>query len=295
MVGGGDSGDNSDDQQEGGSGQEADGTDDPSQTGQSNQPGNNKAQENICMPGAVLPAPGLEDGTVSMEEAKQEIRHRIQQAADQEKMIGSGAGNFISTISNSNRGNRVPSDQIVRFMEKIRSNTKSFARPKRRFLQRQIYLPTPKKKRSTLHVCIDTSGSVGMSETQNYLANITNWAAELRLDLIRIAYVDTKIHRCEETDSIWHDTYLYNGSGAASMELITIGGGGTSFDPIFKAIEEDREEVAGLIYMTDGCGYVQVDEPNYPVLWLTSYEAPEFYPSSNSWGEIVYLNRQPSF
>ena len=287
----GDSGDDSDDQQEGGSGQGEDDANDPSQSGQSSQPGNNKTQENICRPGDVLPAPGLEDGTVSMEEAKQEIRHRIQQAADQEKMIGSGAGNLISGISDNNRRNQVPSDEIVRFMAKVRSSTKSFSRPKRRFLQRQIYLPTPKKKRSILHVCIDTSGSVTMDETESYLANIICWAAELGLDLIRIAYVDTKVHKCEDTDSIWHDTYLAGGS-AASMELITIGGGGTSFDPIFKAIEEDGEEVAGLIYMTDGCGSVRSDEPHYPVMWLTSHEAPQFYPSSSLWGEVVYLENQ---
>ena len=297
MVGeSGDSGEDSDDQQKGGSGQESD--DSPSntsQSSQSSQPGNNKTQENICKPGNVLPAPEVQEGSEAVESAKQDIRSRILQAREQEEMIGTGSGSLISTISDCGDGQLLASNEVGRFIEKTQSTTRSFARPNRRFLQRQMYLPTPKNKHSILHVCMDTSGSVGESDLKNYLANIKAWASDLRLDLVRVAYVDSEIHRCEETGSIWHDHYLHEGSGAASLELVAMGGGGTSFDPIFEAIEDDQEEVSALIYMTDGCGSVSVGEPDYPVLWLISKGAygnrePNFY-RNDSWGEIIKVNR----
>jgi len=252
--------------------------------------GNNKNQEKVCRPGDVLSAPELKEGIEATEKAKQEIHDRIQDASLQEKISGDGAGGFISTITASDYGNTVPSDEIGQFIEKVQSITRSFARPNRRFLQRQMYLPTPKKKHSTLHVCIDTSGSVEITELQDYLANITRWATELRLDLVRVAYVDSEIHKCSETDGIWHDIHLNDGSGAHSIELIAVGGGGTSFDPIFEAIEEEQEEVMALIYMTDGYGHVTIEEPDYQVLWVTSGIKPSCY-GNNLWGDIIYLNR----
>ena len=240
--------------------------------------------------GDVLPAPELKEGDEATNKAKQEIHDRIQDASLQEKISGHGSGGFISTITDSGSRKTIPSDEIGQFIEKAQSITKTFARPNRRFLQRQMYLPTPKKKHSTLHVCIDTSGSVSVEELKDYLANIIRWAMEFRLDLIRVAYVDSEIHKCNKTDDIWHDIHLNDGSGAHAMELITVGGGGTSFDPIFEAIEEEQEEIMALIYMTDGYGHVSIDEPDYQVLWVTSGCSPNFY-GNNLWGDIIYLNR----
>ena len=69
------------------------------------------------------------------------------------------------------------------------------------------------------------------------------------------------------------------------MELDVFGGGGTSFDPIFDYIEEEGVPVSSLIYFTDGYGQVYSEQPNYPVMWLTSGATPRFY--GDQWGEVI--------
>jgi predicted metal-dependent peptidase len=58
------------------------------------------------------------------------------------------------------------------------------------------------------------------------------------------------------------------------MELNIYGGGGTSFDPIFDYIEKNNEDVGGLVYFTDGYGSVSNRSPSFPVLWITTGQAP---------------------
>jgi predicted metal-dependent peptidase len=53
-----------------------------------------------------------------------------------------------------------------------------------------------------------------------------------------------------------------------SENFILIGGGGTSFKPAFKWIEENLNECLGLIYITDGYGEYPEQEPNFQVLWV---------------------------
>jgi predicted metal-dependent peptidase len=45
------------------------------------------------------------------------------------------------------------------------------------------------------------------------------------------------------------------------------GGGGTSFVPVFKWIEENDIEPEALVYLTDMYGDFPSKAPSYPVLW----------------------------
>jgi|TARA_R100001530_G_scaffold39196_2_gene30298 predicted metal-dependent peptidase len=236
-------------------------------------------------PGDVMDAEEEGDDLI---EAEEELDERIADASLLEKSVGRGKGGMMTKIADQ-VGKTSTSEHIRHWLQtRYTSPNKSLARPNRRFVHKKIYLPTPKKQVERLHVCIDSSASVGKSELADYRAQIVRYAKELGLNVIRVAYVDSRIHENKIDGGIWHDIVL-DGASPDSIELNVHGGGGTSFDPIFNRVEEEGEEVTALVYMTDGYGSVSVNEPTYPVLWLSSGCEPDFYRTSR-WGKHVSLS-----
>ena len=130
-----------------------------------------------------------------------------------------------------------------------------------------------------LYVATDSSASVGMTEFEQYRKNMIRWAKELNLQRIHIAYIDSRIHKNPDTNEPWWTIDLTSGRGADALELDVHGGGGTSFDPIFKHIRDNDEahKIGALVYFTDGYGYVEdITSVPYPVLWITSAVSPNF-------------------
>jgi predicted metal-dependent peptidase len=86
-------------------------------------------------------------------------------------------------------------------------------------------------------------------------------------------YTDAKVHKVEEFDP-----------EEAEVQFHPVGGGGTSFIPVFEEIEKRDIKPALLIYFTDLLGRFPEVAPNYPVLWVSTNEnavAP--------FGETTYL------
>jgi len=90
-------------------------------------------------------------------------------------------------------------------------------------------------------------------------------------------------------------TFVYTDYGVAGTETFTSedspikltpkGGGGTSFKPFFKWVEEQDRQPAFVLYFTDLYGGFPEIEPDYPVLWVTKtrgYNVP--------FGETVHID-----
>ena len=118
----------------------------------------------------------------------------------------------------------------------------------------------PRRKRDGIGLLVvgrDTSGSIDRTLCAEFTAQINLLCAEVGCEAIVID-CDTEI--CAE----------YRVSHGDEAPLDAKGGGGTSFDPVFARVAqliEDGEQVAGLVYLTDGDGDVSVTETDYPVLW----------------------------
>mgnify|MGYP003652979183 CR=1 FL=1 len=234
--------------------------------------------------GEILDHPGDED---SIETAEAELDERIADASLLEKSVGEGKGGMMTKVADQ-LGKTTTSEHIRHWLQtRFTSLNRSLARPNRRFVHKKIYLPTSRREVERLHICIDSSASVGKAELGDYRAQIVRYAKELGLNLIRVAYVDSRIHKNKE-GGMWHDIHL-DGASPDTIELDVHGGGGTSFDPVFDEIDKTGEHVAALVYMTDGYGSVSIEEPNYPVLWLTSGTTPSFR-NYSKWGEHVALD-----
>jgi predicted metal-dependent peptidase len=63
-----------------------------------------------------------------------------------------------------------------------------------------------------------------------------------------------------------------------------VGGGGTSFVPVFEEVHKLGFKPDALVYLTDGYGTFG-DAPDYPVLWGDISHDPKLYP----WGEVVTI------
>mgnify|MGYP003629762746 CR=1 FL=1 len=239
--------------------------------------------------GGILDSPVVEQGQEAIKRYEYEMMERLEQASLIEKSAGQGAGGTCTQIKNMSERGKHSSEEISSFLLKNMKSRRSFKKPNKRWLQRGMVLPSREKRVQDLYVATDSSASVGMDEFEQYRALLVRWADELRLDRIRVAYIDSKIHMNADTDEPWYDINLNAGQGAEGMELDIFGGGGTSFDPIFSYVEDSGDEhtVGALIYFTDGYGSVRVDEPNYPVAWVTSGIAPSFY--GDEFGVVIEI------
>ena len=256
-------------------------------------PGGEDPTDHGC--GEILVPEELQGDSKEAKEARakeeQDINNRVAEAAMLEKQIGGGKGGMFDKIFKST-GKTASSEHIRYFLKKHFSHVRSYKRPNKRFLHRKIYLPGKIKTPHTLYTCIDSSASMGKDEFEKCRKNLVKWAKELGLSKIRVAYVDSEIHMNPDIGEPWYDIDLRNGGGADAMELDIYGGGGTSFDPIFDYLEKSNEDVGGLVYFTDGMGSVSERNPSFPVLWITTYQAPRFGGRSDEgkpFGKVVHI------
>ena len=66
------------------------------------------------------------------------------------------------------------------------------------------------------------------------------------------------------------------------------GGGGTSFVPVFRGVEERKLNPAILVYFTDGWGTFPDRAPSYPVLWVV-VEGPDTIGVEFPFGRVIMI------
>jgi predicted metal-dependent peptidase len=133
-------------------------------------------------------------------------------------------------------------------------STKIFTRKIRR-KENKRYSDNPGlrvKMRQKMLLAIDTSGSVNDDELKEFMNEIYH---------IYKAGVDITILQC---DTQIRDILEYKGT----FELKVVGRGGTSFDPVLKYFQENRQ-FTSLIYFTDGECHTSM-KPSGQILWVLS-------------------------
>ena len=162
-------------------------------------------------------------------------------------------------------------DVMQRFLVKQRTDTRTWARPNRRFLSQGMYLPSVSGEAlGELCFAIDTSGSIGEDELNQFASEIIKVYQDLSPKKIHVIYFDSVVchYDCFEDDE---------------PVIKPHGGGGTAFSPIFRFMQDKDIDPVACVVLTDLCCDDFGDEPAYPVLWVsnTKGDAP--------WGEIVYM------
>jgi predicted metal-dependent peptidase len=130
--------------------------------------------------------------------------------------------------------------------------------PNRRFVASGLYLPSLMRTGvGEIVIVVDTSGSIGTAELEQFAGEITAINEEAQPERIHVVYCDAAVQGVEEF-----------GPGEP-IKLSPKGGGGTDFVPAFSWVEENGIVPRCLIYLTDLCCSSFPAAVDYPVLWVT--------------------------
>ena len=108
------------------------------------------------------------------------------------------------------------------------------------------------KRHQKLAVALDTSGSIKQEDFSNFFSEIHSmWKYGAEIDVLEC---DAEVQR----------KYSYRGKTPKFVQ----GGGGTSFDPVFKKLKSNRfVRYDGCIYLTDGYAPEPMVKPPCKVFW----------------------------
>lgn len=129
----------------------------------------------------------------------------------------------------------------------------------RRFIGRKLYLEALAEDSIQVFVAVDTSGSISDRQMQMFLSEVVGILSAYPHLICELYYADTEAY----------GPYYLTAKGEIPRR---VGGGGTSFIPFFKKIEENRDwHLTGVcVYLTDGYGDFPSEPPTLPVLWVVS-------------------------
>lgn len=210
--------------------------------------------------------------TAETEEAKAKMRVRVAQAAQAAKMCGKLSDGMKRLVDEALRP-KVPWQDVLRRFISVRAKVEySFARPKRRFVADDLYLPSLSGQMlGALVVAIDCSGSIGPKELSEFAAEIKAIKEDCLPSRVDVVYFDSEV--CH------HDTFGVDDE----LSIAPHGGGGTAFSPIFRFVEDNDLDPVACVVLTDLYCSDYGPPPSYPVLWATTgaTDAP--------WGEVVKM------
>lgn len=194
--------------------------------------------------------------------AEVESQIMIQQAA----MAGKAAGKLPAGLARLIQEILTPKVDwrtILRdFVERSAKNDYSYAKINTRYIHTGFYLPTLiSDDLPEMVIAVDTSGSISQRDLDQIVPELQSILDTFNTS-INVLYCDYDL---DPASSQHFD------SGDV-IELKPVGGGGTSFIPVFEHIEKENIDPACLIYITDLCGQFPDHAPDYPVLWIDSHD-----------------------
>lgn len=164
---------------------------------------------------------------------------------------------------------------LHRYMQSLANSEYNWARLNRRTLRSHGYF-SPRHLSESLGdivLFIDTSGSCSdKAEQANFCGHLNAILAEARPHRMHVYYFDCAVYEGEVIEA-----------GEFDISTKPKGGGGTSFVPLFKRLDEDGIEPEVCIVLTDLYGDFPSQGPEYPLLWAST--SPEVAP----FGETIHI------
>ncbi len=208
------------------------------------------------------------------EQAQQqaEWKVRVAQAAQAAKMMGKMSAGLSRLVGDILQPKVDWREVLHRFVEKCRDDTRSWARPNRRFISQGMYLPSVTgEAMGELVVAVDCSGSIDDKTISQFAAEIRTIKDDSKPKAIHVVYFDSEVSH--------YDKY----SQDDQLDIKPHGGGGTAFSPVFRYITEHGIEPVACVFLTDLYCDDFGDAPEYPVLWVSTDKG------SAPFGEVVLM------
>jgi len=209
----------------------------------------------------------LDDDGVPLDEASMhqlEVQSKIEaiQSAKAAKATGKLPASIERMIDDMINVTTPWHEKLERYMNAKVRDGYSWNRPNRRFIGQGLYLPgydyVPKM--GELVIGVDTSGSLSSKDLAYFNGHINNILLLCMPEKITVLYCDYGIGGIQEytPDDL-------------PIVLKPVGGGGTSFKPVFKWLDSYAGEVECLVYFTDGWGdQDELIPPAVDTVWLTT-------------------------
>jgi predicted metal-dependent peptidase len=224
-----------------------------------------------------LEAPSSDPAEVSQVQAETKVR--VIQARNAAKIAGKLSAGLERLVSNATRTRTDWRTVLRRFLTERAKNDYSFAKPKRRFLAEDFYLPSlVGEKIGAISIGVDCSGSVDERMLGIMGREIKGILEDVNPPSVDVYYFDSKVLR---TESFTPENY-------ADFKLKAVGGGGTAFSPVFKKINKLESPVA-VIMLTDLQCSDYGPTPDYPVLWA-GIDASQTDIDEVPFGETIYVD-----
>jgi len=157
----------------------------------------------------------------------------------------------------------------------------SWSRPDKRYLPRKIYLPGKVSDRPhRLAVIGDTSGSMTPRLWSELATEIKAMVDEGVADEVYVIYTDTKFQGVDIFEA-------YD-----ELKLNPKGGGGTHFKAVWEWLEQNVDDVAGVIFFTDLLTLDFGLDPGCPVLWAVHGDKRRYagLASKAPFGDTVFVD-----
>lgn len=198
-------------------------------------------------------------------------------AQQMQRIHGELPGN-IHRFVDAYRKPQVPWREVLsQFVTRTLGDERVWLPPHRRWISRGLYLPSRRGQCLEATVAIDTSGST-TPYLPRFLGELIGLASSFGRYELRLLLCDYAI---QKEITISDETPWEPG------RLDFLGGGGTSFMPVFEHLARAAPPPA-LIFFTDGYGRAPSRAPDYPVLWALT---PDGLPPAH-WGERLWLDEE---
>jgi predicted metal-dependent peptidase len=211
--------------------------------------------------GEVLDAAD-EDGDPASPAELSRQQHEWSTAAEQAMRTAKACGNAPADLERAlteSRQSKQDWRAILRaFVAATTISDYRWTPPNRRHIGAGLYLPSVERSGvGEIVIGVDTSGSIGKDELEQFAGEITAISDEVQPEAIHVVYCDAAVQSAQQFGP------------SEPIILEPKGGGGTDFRPVFEWVDQNDLRPACLIYLTDLCCYSYPLEPDYPVLWAT--------------------------
>lgn len=180
------------------------------------------------------------------------------QAAQVAKSWGNVPGSLKRLVDNLLKPEVKWQELFRLFMEHTCYNDYSWIPPSSRHMARGFCLPSVhNKEMGEIVIAIDTSGSIGQHDLNQFAAEFNDILSTVRPNAIHVVYCDTRVQHVEEFDPFDYP-----------VTLDAKGGGGTDFRPPFTWVDEQGITPKCLLYFTDLYCNSFPKEPDYPTMWI---------------------------
>ena len=201
------------------------------------------------------------------EEQKKSIEKEVDQALRQgvinhNKLVGKGAGGLGRELGDLLEP-KIDWREMLREFVKATCSAKdasSWRRVNRRYLSTDTYMPSLIGERvGHLVIGIDTSGSIGGQELNDFLTEVKGIASEVHPEKVDLMYWDSQV--------AGHEEYGYHEVDNIVSSTKPRGGGGTDPTCMITYMKEKNIKPEAIIMLTDGCIGDWGNEWNAPILW----------------------------